>query len=68
MRLLDDLHLDPSLADPEHCLKKQFHLFRNGGGGEVPGRFAPGSLLADPVHCLKEQFHVSRNGGGGEVP
>ncbi len=33
-------------------------MYRNGGGGEVPGRLASGSLLADPEHCLKEEFHV----------
>ncbi len=47
---LEDLHLDPSLADPEHCLKEQFHLCRNGGCGEVPGRSAPGSLFPDRSH------------------
>ncbi len=59
MRFLDDLHLDPSSRIRKHCLKEQFHVYiRNGGGGEVPGRLAPGSLLADPEYCLKEQLLV----------
>ncbi len=37
-------------ADSVHCLKEQFHISRNGGGGAVPGRPAPGSLLADRSH------------------